>query len=263
LLTRPRSRESGQATRGLLGDARGGWSVGNDTRAEPARARVGGVCHAPPAGPLGPTPAHLRRTASTGGGPYASRVSLVAAWDARTGITTEIASPGGGDAVAARDGRWIATWSWRHARIHDTAEPDAPPRELALPDRDGGVEEIHHVELSPGGELVAMGTAGFHLALWDTTTWEVRRVINLNGDSVCAMAFSPDGRTLAAATSYASEVELRDVATGARVGVLDAHTDDARAVAFSPDGATVVTGAADGTLRLWDPHTARLRATLS
>ena len=64
------------------------------------------------------------------------------------------------------------------------------------------------------------------------------------------------------ATAYESEVELRDVATGARVGLLDAHTDNARAVAFSPDGATVVTGAADGTLRLWNPRNSHLRATL-
>ena len=195
-------------------------------------------------------------------GPYAGRVALVAAWDPRSGTSSDIPSPGGGGAASSPNGRWIATWSWRHTRIHDAADSGAPPRELTLPNGKGGVDEIYQVEFSPGGDLVATGTAGFHLALWDTATWEVRRVINLNGDSVCAMAFSPDGRTLAVATAYASEVELRDVATGARVGVLDAHTDNARAVAFSPDGTTVVTGAADGTLRLWDPRNAHLRATL-
>jgi WD40 repeat protein len=195
-------------------------------------------------------------------GPHADRVALVAAWDPRTGTSSDISSPGGGGATCSRDGRWIATWSWRLTRIHDAADSAAPPRELTLPNDNGGVDEIYQVEFSPSGDLVATGTAGFHLALWDTATWEVRRIINLNGDSVCAMAFSPDGRTLAVATSYASEVELRDVATGARVGVLDAHTDNAHAVAFSPDGATVVTGAADGTIRLWNPRTAHLRTTL-
>jgi len=195
-------------------------------------------------------------------GPYAHRVALVSAWDPRTGTSRDIVSPAGGGAASSRDGRWIATWSWRHTRIHDARDSAAPPRELALPNGNGGVDEIDQVEFSPTGDLVATGTAGFRLALWDTTTWEVRRVIHLNGDSVCAMAFSPDGRRLAVATAYASEVELRDVATGARVGLLDAHTDNARAVAFSPDGTTVVTGAADGTLRLWDPGNASLRATL-
>src|SRR6266540_2201758 len=195
-------------------------------------------------------------------GPHASRVALVSVWDPRTGASSDIPSPGGRGATSSLDGRWIATWNWRHARIHDAADTAAPPRELILPKGNGGVEEIYQVEFSPRGDLIAIGTAGFHLALWDTATWEVRRVIHLNGDSVCAMAFSPDGRTLVVATSYANEVELRDVATGARVGLLDAHTDNARAVAFSPDGATVVTGAADGTLRLWDPRSAHLRATL-
>jgi WD40 repeat protein len=195
-------------------------------------------------------------------GPFASPVALVSAWDPRTGAGSDIPSPGGGSAASSRDGRWIATWSWRHTRIHDAGDSAAPPRELTLPNGKGGVDEIYQVEFSPSGDLVATGTSGFHLALWDTATWEVRRIINLNGDSVCAMAFSPDGRTLAVATAYASEVDLRDVATGARVGLLDAHTDNARAVAFSPDGATVITGAADGTLRLWDPGNAHLRATL-
>jgi WD40 repeat protein len=195
-------------------------------------------------------------------GPYASRVAIVAAWDPRTGVSTDVPSPGGASATSSRDGHWIATWSWRHTRIHNAADLAAPPLELTLPNSNSGGDEIYEVEFSPDGGLVATGTAGFHLALWDTATWEVRRVINLNGDSVCAMAFSPNGRTLAVVTAYASEVELRDVATGARVGLLDAHTDNARAVAFSPDAATVVTGAADGTIRLWDPRTSHLRATL-
>jgi WD40 repeat protein len=195
-------------------------------------------------------------------GPSASPVALVGAWDPRTGVSEDISSPAGGGVASSRDGRWIATWSWQHTRIHDAVDSAVPPRELTLPNGNGGVDEIYDVVFSPSGDLVATGTAGFYLALWDTATWQVRRIINLNGDSVCAMAFSPDGRTLAVATAYASEFELRDVATGARVGLLEAHTDNARAVAFSPDGKTVITGAADGTLRLWDPRNSRLRATL-
>jgi WD40 repeat protein len=196
-------------------------------------------------------------------GPYAARVSRVGAWDPRTGGVTEIASPGGGGAVASPDGRWIATWSWQRCRIHDATQPTTQPRELAMPLDDGRSDETRLVRFSPRGDVIATGTDGFHLTLWDAATCELRRIVHLGGDDVCAMEFSPDGRTLAVATCYAREVELRDVATGAKVGVLDAHTDNARAVAFSPDGGTVITGAADGTIRLWDPRTSRLRATIS
>lgn len=65
------------------------------------------------------------------------------------------------------------------------------------------------------------------------------------------MAFSPDGQTLAVVTGYSADVELRDVETGALGDVLEGHASVARAVAYTPDGSKIVTGGADGTVRLW------------
>ncbi|MFE9096932.1 caspase family protein [Streptomyces sp. NPDC007264] len=55
-----------------------------------------------------------------------------------------------------------------------------------------------------------------------------------------ALAFSPDGRTLAAAT-YASDSRLWDVATGDTIAVLS-DQDDMSSLAFSPNGKTLATG---------------------
>jgi WD40 repeat protein len=190
--------------------------------------------------------------------------SAAVVWDPSTGALDQISAPNGGRVLGSPDGSLVATWWWGKLALHHTADPRTPIRVLSLPGEGSFGDEISEAAFSPGGETLATGTGGFHLALWDTASWEIRRFIDISaGDCVHDLAFSPDGRLLAVVTSYAYEVEVRDVETGALLGLLGGHTDNARAVAFTPDGATIVTGAADGTLRLWESATSRLRATLA
>lgn len=195
----------------------------------------------------------------------ASPKSWVASvWDPTAGSLDEITNSNGTEVAGSPDGSLVATWRWGKLALHHAADLRERVRVLSLPGGEGSVgDEISEAAFSPRGETLATGTGGFHLALWDTATWQIRHFIDLvTGDCVHKLAFSPDGRLLAVVTSYAREVEVRDVETGALLGVLVGHTDSARAVAFTPDGATIVTGAADGTLRLWEAATSRLRATL-
>jgi WD40 repeat protein len=68
--------------------------------------------------------------------------------------------------------------------------------------------------------------------------------------SVTAVAYSPDGRTLASACRDGS-VRLWDAATGAPLGEIAHHAEPAECVAFSPDGRWVVSGG-DGSVQSWD-----------
>jgi WD40 repeat protein/serine/threonine protein kinase/tetratricopeptide (TPR) repeat protein len=110
-----------------------------------------------------------------------------------------------------------------------------------------------------GRQFAASSIAGGSVVLADLTTGQVARTftdhLQGQGGNVLGLAFSPDGRLLAAAC-WDRNVWVWDTASGAVVWRLQGHSEGVESVAFSPDGRLLASNASDA-IRLWDPASGR------
>jgi WD40 repeat protein len=122
------------------------------------------------------------------------------------------------------------------------------------------------VAFSPDGTklasgLTVIGPAAFegHLCLWDARTgqriWKIQGQFGGNA----AVAFSPDGRTLASASGDAfgfgrgdQAIRLWEVATARERCRLKGHRSGMTSIAFAPDGRSLVSAGEDTTAMIWD-----------
>ncbi len=81
-------------------------------------------------------------------------------------------------------------------------------------------------------------------------------------DSVNSVAFSPDGKTLASASTD-NTIKLWNLDTGKEITTLSGHSDRVNSVAFSPNGKTLASASTDKMIKLWNLDTGEEITTLS
>lgn len=114
---------------------------------------------------------------------------------------------------------------------------------------------------SPDGKTLAVrdwNTIESKISLLNATTAKVRRVVELSngfpltGDSGHGMAFSPNGKILAA-IKFTGAISLLDAATGKEMAELRSSNQQRLTfLAFSPDGRILAASAQGSPIRLWD-----------
>ncbi|MDB6033642.1 MAG: pknB 19 [Verrucomicrobiales bacterium] len=148
-----------------------------------------------------------------------------------------------GSALATCTGKEITLWqmpsgikisSYRRQGRYDTSEATtqfAITSDLSIAAYGSGYD-LWVVDLRQGKET------------WTARPWDM---------NIAALAFSPDGKTLAGAAGYAlSEIRLWNVATGEETGHLEGHTAWTTSLMFWPDGKKLASSSADQTIRIWD-----------
>jgi WD40 repeat protein/serine/threonine protein kinase len=117
-------------------------------------------------------------------------------------------------------------------------------------------------------EALAYSPDGKYLAaatvLGPVQFWDAlkgRHLSSMGGASKC-IAFSPDGKYLAAAATGSNAVSVRDTTTGLGRFTLLGHGGAVFSVAYSPDGKRLASASLDRTVRLWDMQIGGLLSVL-
>jgi WD40 repeat protein/serine/threonine protein kinase len=154
-------------------------------------------------------------------------------------------SPGGVELACLGDHRLVELWQW--------AQTNRLASNPIVPLRDPYKCKI---AFSPNHPWLAVGETDGRIRLLELPSLRERLQFAATREGVTALAFSPDGRTLASGSGYNDlAIRLWEPATGGLVKELRGHTGWVIALSFSPDGTMLASAATDQTIRLWDART--------
>ena len=190
--------------------------------------------------------------------------NVISLWEIHTGrrvaeltehsenITTLVFSPDGKVLASASEDNTVRLWN-------------ATTRRLLFLPLSGHDGDTIAIAFSPDSKMLVSGSTDNSVRLWSATTgqhlatleeqiaWGVVTHEGHTGD-VTAVAFSPDGTTLASGGTD-NKIRLWDVGAREHRAALTGHSERVTALTFSENGSMLVSGSTDNTIQLWNTAT--------
>jgi serine/threonine protein kinase/tetratricopeptide (TPR) repeat protein len=115
---------------------------------------------------------------------------------------------------------------------------------------------VHAIAFDAEGRRVVGGSRDGSIKVWERDGAKVERSIVGHVGAVRSIALSDDNGTLVASTG--EDVSVWDFGTGALKHTLKGHAGAAYGVATTPDGRRIVSGGAEGTMKIWNGEDGKL-----
>lgn len=150
-------------------------------------------------------------------------------------------SPDGQHAVTASSDSSLIIWDVVTSEILYTLE--------------GHTQAVNRALYSPDGANIASGGDDGHILIWDTASNEISATREIEiGGPISDMKYTRDGQQLVVAT-YDGRLLSVNVTDGQTSHEYEGHARRVLTIAISPDGQTMATGAADGSIFVWEIET--------
>ena len=129
---------------------------------------------------------------------------------------------------------------------------------------EGHTKDVRRVAISPDGKQLLSASFDGSVRLWDLQTGKELKKFDGPGNFVESVAFTPDGKRAVCSYGPGSAeavydqdprviLKLWDLATGKEIKQFKGHGGPVLCLALSRDGSQLLSGSADGTMRLWMP----------
>ncbi len=147
--------------------------------------------------------------------------------------------------------------TWEHRYLADLCRRTAVPLM-------GHTASVSTVAVAANGGSIVTGSFDGTIRVWNATTGQTTLVLNGQLGRILAVAVTPDGRQIAAASgewneerfAYTKgELKIWDVASGGVTHTLAGHEGAVFAVEFNRAGTAVASGGQDKTVRIWEVAT--------
>ena len=203
---------------------------------------------------------------------------IIGLWDVETGkkkqalVTPSIV----GKAFISRDGALVASSGMIEEKTGPTSTYRYPEKIIRVWDVASGKElrqlvnpakaadEQHSgfgfLGLAPDGKTVITTSADGLMRLWDTGTGQEKRNLDVGKEWATAVAYSPDGKTLALA---ANSIRLIDLPTGKDIFKQHGQRSLVTYAGFVLDGRTALTTCCNQDIHLWNPLTGQELASFT